>query len=91
MKIRCLLGHKKRLMPRLRERHDNRPGPKKACTRCGKLWYDYVIFVPSPERSLFSSLGPQYEGQRPPQGYGSWQEYHERMRKAIQRLVEKAK
>lgn len=70
--------HKKRLMPKLireGERNTGRPGPKYACTRCGKLWYDYAIYVGTIEGRRYSSTLPFYEGQRPPKGYASWKEY----------------
>lgn len=89
MKLRCLLGHSWRDMPRLMELEPRRPGPKKACTRCGALKYDYVMFVPSPERSLFSNLGPHYEGQTPPKGFDSWSEYHKKIRDDIQKTLRK--
>src|SRR5690349_5989329 len=88
--ILCLFGiHKKKEMPWLMEKRNRKPGPKKACTRCGKCWYDYIFFIGSPERSLFSYSNQQYEGQRPPKDYGSWDEYYTARRRGIDELLER--
>lgn len=84
MKIRCLFGHNKRLMPKLwreGERDTGRPGPSKACTRCGKLWYDYFMWIPTIEGRRFVSVFPYYEGQTPPHGYDSWTAYRDAVKR----------
>lgn len=74
-------------MPWMRTR-DNSPKPDHACLRCGKIKYDWVLYIPTIEASLFASSGPQWEGQSPPPGYSSWKEVAERRNAAIKRMLE---
>ncbi len=70
---------------------DRSPKPDRACLRCGKIKYDWVLYVPSIEMGLFSNVGPQYEGQSPPEGYESWEEYKDNFYKSIDALRKKLK
>lgn len=74
-------------LPREGERDTGKPGPTHACTRCGKLWYDYVMYVRSAEGKRFASLLPYYEGQRPPEPYKTWREMREAHERGIQQLL----
>ena len=60
------------------ERDTGRPGPVKACTRCSKLWYDYAIWIGTVEGRRYNSELPYYEGQTPPKGYKTWEDYRVR-------------
>ncbi len=86
-KVFCLFGiHKMRKMPWMQTR-DGSPKPDRACLRCGRIKYDWSLYVPSIEGPRSNYMNPQYEGQRPPEGYASWAEYRVRMRKARDALI----
>lgn len=93
MNIKCLLGHQWRAVPRFKPRHlkDRHNLPDKICLRCFKEKRTrYVLIVKSIEGpGLGYYMGPQWEGQNPPAGYDSWDEYWERMEIAKRRLIEK--
>lgn len=88
MRIRCRLGiHKWHRMPWMRTR-DFSPKPDHACLECGRIKYDWVLYVKSIEGpGLWSNLSPQYEGQTPPEGYDSWQEYRTKVRASHQKFL----
>lgn len=83
MKLKCLLGHRKRVMPWLFQRDGTR-GPAQACTDCGKLWYDYNYTVVPIEGTWFRR--PMYEGQRPPHGHESWKAYHAALWRGVEEI-----
>ena len=90
MKLKCIFtGHRWHMMPWLKERRQpgvwfQMPGPKKACLECGRLKYDYVLFIPSIE----SGLGPhfEYEGQWL-RDYSSYAEFAAARKKAREELL----
>jgi hypothetical protein len=94
MKLRCLFGHKWRELEWFKPRdYDDRWWkPDAMCMRCFKEKRKAVIRITSIEGPGIGYYGPPYyEGQPPPKDCASWKEYRERMNRARDKLIERAR
>lgn len=89
--MKCIVLHKYKVMPWMKTR-DGSPMPDKACVRCGKIRYDWVMYITSAEgKGIGYYMGPQWDGQTAPSEYGTWDNYWKRMEIAKKELLRKAR
>lgn len=85
--MKCFGFHKWRKMPWMKTR-DASPKPDKACVRCGKIRYDWVMYIHSAEGpGMGYYLPPFWEGQTPPEGFSSWKEVSERRQESLKKML----
>lgn len=85
--MKCFGFHKWKKMPWMKTR-DRSPRPDWACLRCGKIKYDWVLYIPTIEAGLGDHLPPFWEGQTPPEGFSSWKEVSQHRQETIKRMLE---